>query len=75
MAVTPGQMLQVHFWAKLADSIGDFPKFELIFPPWPQGGQPEFALEIDIGGASSDDVHLTPAPGKTLKPKMAEWTQ
>ena len=40
MTVTPGQMLQVHFWAKLLpDSVGDFPKFELIFPPWPAGGQ------------------------------------
>eukprot|EP01046_Picozoa_sp_COSAG06_P033297 COSAG06_NODE_3391_length_5412_cov_79.977037_5_plen_315_part_00 len=37
--------------------------------------QPEFALEIDIGGPSSDDVRLTPLPGHTLKPKMAEWTQ
>ena len=74
--VTGGQMLQLQFWAKLAPGyVGDFPKFELIVPPWPEGGQPEFAEEIDIGGASTDDVRLLPLPGKQLSAHMAEWTQ
>ena len=77
MNVTAGQMLQLQFWARLeAGATGDFPKFELIFPPWLDGGEPEFASEIDIGGASTDDVRLLPSPGKTvLSQKMQEWTQ
>ena len=69
-------MLQLQFWAKLAPGyVGNFPKFELIFPPWPEGGQPEFAEEIDIGGSSTDDVRLLPLPGKQLSAHMEEWTQ
>lgn len=76
MQITSEQMFQLSFWGKLLSPTGEsLPKFEIIIPPWPAGGQPEFSLELDIGGASSDDMRLTPLPGHPLKPKWTEWTR
>ena len=79
MQVQPGQVLQLQFWGKVVPNrTGTFPKFELILPRGPAGHPAggEFALELDIGGAESDDVHLTPKPGQgAVSANWTEWTR
>ena len=72
MTVQPGQMLQLHFHAKIdsGSASGDaLPKFELIF----HGGG---SLELDIGGHATDDVRLRPSvAGRPLTNDWSEWTE